>query len=140
MNIFNQDYLFAANPGAFGFAGPALFLALLGIGLSFLANWYYKKRRSRYNLELVKRKVAVRHARISIGIFAAYLLFVLFRIAALSVLSMRFFSYLLLLFALLNIVVGVVLTVMAKPVLTGIPEEALRQSEYGKYLPKKKKK
>jgi len=138
--VFHQAYLFTSNPGGFAFAGWAFALSVLGIGVSVFLNWYYKKRRSRWNLVLAKRKVVVKFARISIGFCSLYFLFVLLRLSELPVVSMRFFSYLLLLCALLNIVIALIFVAITKPAPEQVSSDTVGQDDYGKYLPRKKKK
>jgi hypothetical protein len=137
--ITNADYMFTSEPGEFGLIGWALLLALLGLGFSAFALWYFKKRRQRIELEKGQRMIVRRHAKISLVLFALFLVYVLARSLEVAVISMRFIGYILLLTTLINKIVAIILVKKALPLETSAGEID-SSIDYGRYLPRKKRK
>lgn len=139
-SLADSAYLFSTTGRDFSLAGWALIMGLVGAIFSGLALWYFKKRRNKLKLEVASRQMVRRHSWINLGIWSAFLIYLLFRGQGVQFFSMRIFGYTIMLLALVNAIVATVLVLKSERDLKKIEVETSAQEDYTKYLPKKKKK
>jgi LPXTG-motif cell wall-anchored protein len=136
--VTSSSFFFESLPKGFELQTQAFLLALLGILLSVFAIWYFKRRRSQFEVAKEKRHILSKHAKINLGLWIAFLIFWFFRTQQTQFLSMRMFMYGLGIASAINIVVAVVLAALKQPEIIETVETTTAE-EYQKYLPKKKK-
>jgi Trk-type K+ transport system membrane component len=140
--LFDTSHLFDPRPQTFYFVSWAILLGVLGIVLSLVLLWWFKKRRDRFYVGKGGRRIYSRHSKIALIVWVVYLVFVLLRTQAFAYLSMPFWLYLLVLIQIVNTVYAIV---KVKRSDVAVKEEKAVEIEtstqdYAKYLPKKKKK
>jgi hypothetical protein len=133
-----NEFLFTV-PTAYDLAIISLILAILGCLASAVAIWYYKKRRNKYNLEVAQRHVVRQQAKVNLGLFAVYLLYVVLRMCNVTVFSFRIIEVILLFGVLLNVVIAAIRVIRFRAVEVVIAGKTPENS-YGRYLPRKKRK
>lgn len=133
-----NDYLFEV-PANFELSSLALVLAIVGCVSSVFLIWYYQKRREKGNLIVAQRRLMRLHAKINLGLMAGYLAYVISRIINIDFLSYRAVGYFFLVISLINIIIAGLRIIKSKSN-SQLSMKIEGESNYGKYLPKKKKK
>jgi uncharacterized iron-regulated membrane protein len=140
--LTDNNYLFDPRPGSFYFSSWAVLLGIIGVLFCVLLLWWFKKRRDRFYVNKQKRKLYTLHLKISLGLWIGFLLFVFLRTQGLAYLSMRLWSYLLILGNVVNLIIAVIkagrLTLEEDMEIEVMQEASV--DNYAKYLPRKKKK
>lgn len=141
-SMLDPNHLFNPRPDSFYFISWAFVLGIVGIILSGVLIWWFKKRRDRFYVGKSGRRIYSKHAKIGLAVWVIYLIFVLLRTQAFAYLSMPFWLYLFVLIELINTGYAII---KVRNIDGSAREEKSVEVEtstenYAKYLPKKKKK
>ncbi len=140
--LTDNEYYFNILPQDFKFQAWAVLIGLLSIVVTIFFIWLLKKRRDRFYIEKLTRKVFSRHLKISLGLWILYMLIIFLRTQNVAYVSMRIWIYLLLFINLANLVFAFLKSknFFRKESVKALDLEEKVGNNYAQYLPKKKKK
>ena len=131
------DYLFNTNPGVLSLQTEVLTANFIMLAICILGVYILKRRREFIKLNKDQRLALRKAFKINSILSTVLLLFIVFRIAQVSFLSMRFLAVAVLIAVLIIFVISIIKMLKARDEKSSVDQTA---DDYSKYLPHKKKK